>query len=343
MNIVKTNVVSEFKLPAVFVVSSGRSGTTLLASILNATEQIHIPYESDFIARAYPFYCDRDNLTQADYQAIAKFFRLTSKEQGWGMSESYLLECLQKSQPQTFAEVNSVLYRAFFELHGTEHLQWGIKAPVLIASLERILDTVPQHKLVHIVRDGRDVYLSYKTVHQKSQIKFGPKGIVSNALYWVDGLRRIQELKAQNPHQHIYELRYEDLLCNPEAELKQLCDFLDIDYNPSIHDTFYNLERNQKVAPQNFMQSIHTKVQGGLDPQNVQKYQSKTSKLEQFVFDLIALPYLEKYQYQSQFPWLKTKLFAPIRILFYFAARQINNWRYQKRDRLFYHRSQIDN
>lgn len=325
------------------MVSSGRSGTTLLASILNATEQIYIPYESDFIARAYPFYHDRTELNSDDYEEIVRFFRHTSKEKGWGMSRDYLLHYLNEIQPRTFAEANSALYRAFFKSQGTEDLHWGIKAPVLIASLDRIFDTYPDAKLIHIIRDGRDVYLSYKTVHQKSKIKFGPKGVVSNALYWIDGLRRIDEFKAKTNPKKIYELRYEDLLSHPETELKQLCQFLAIDYDPTIHKTFYNLERNQKVAPKQFMKSIHTKVQGGLDASNIYKYRQKMSKFEQFVYELIAIPYLEKNNYQSQFPGLRTFILSPFKSLVYFAARIANDWRYSKRDRHFYIRSKINN
>ena len=55
---------TKFKLPTLFIVSSGRSSTNLLASILNASEQIYIPYESDFIARAYPHYQHKDKLAR---------------------------------------------------------------------------------------------------------------------------------------------------------------------------------------------------------------------------------------------------------------------------------------
>lgn len=333
----------QFKQPKVFIVSSGRSGTTLLASILNATQQIHIPYESDFIARAYPFYKDFNELKSDDYLQLVKFFRLTSKEKGWGMSENYLMEYLQKLQPQTFAEVNSALYEAFYQAQGTKDLQWGIKAPVLVASLDRILATYPDAKIVHIIRDGRDVYLSYKTVHQKSKIKFGPKGIVSNALYWIDGLRRIEEFKTKTNSKNIYELRYEDLLCRPETELKQLCQFLAIDYDSKIHETFYNLERNQKVAPKQFMKSIHTKVNGGLDASNICKYQRRMTKLEQFLYELINSPYLEKNYYKTQFPVLRTRIIYPVRFLVYFAARIANNYRYSKRDRHFHNMSNTNN
>lgn len=47
------------KYPKSFVASSGRAGSTLLQALLNASEQLYIPQESDFIARAYLFFKDK--------------------------------------------------------------------------------------------------------------------------------------------------------------------------------------------------------------------------------------------------------------------------------------------
>ncbi|MGB3612660.1 MAG: sulfotransferase, partial [Elainellaceae cyanobacterium] len=234
---------TKFKFPDVFIVGSGRSGTTLLASILNASEDIYIPYESDFIARAFPYYHqDRSDLGEDDYRQIFRLFQLSAKQDGWGLSEDQVVSHLKARAPQTFAEVNSALYEAFHQQEKTEDLLWGIKAPVLIASLERIHKVFPQAKIIHVVRDGRDVYLSYKKVHETSDITFGPKGVIENALYWTDGLRRVSEFLKAHPSHQVYELRYDELLTNPEAVSKQLCDFLGIEYRPSMHENFSTLE-----------------------------------------------------------------------------------------------------
>lgn len=330
---------TKYKLPELFMVSSGRSGTTLLASILNASEQIYIPYESDFIARAYPYYSDLQQFTEDDYRHIFKIFQSSAKQNGWGMSEEYVIRELKERSPQTFAEVNAVIYQAFHKQEQTENLAWGIKAPVLIASLKRITKVCPQSKIVHLIRDGRDVYLSYKKIHETSKVKFGPKSVLQNALYWVDGLRRIEEFKSLSPHSQLYELRYEDLINNPDNSLRQLCQFLSIEYQPSMHENFNSLERNNKVVPDSFKATIHKKVHGGLDATNTHKYLSAMSRWERIKFEFVAAPYLTKYDYKTEYSLLNTFLFAPLRFLLYFLARQFNDRRYSKRDRNTYHKA----
>lgn len=328
---------SKFKLPKVFVVGSGRSGTTLLASILNASNQIYIPYESDFIARAYPYFREQTHFDDHDYRLISKLFKVTSKQEGWGMSEDYLFSRLKRERPQSFAEVNSVIYEAFHSQEGTDNLEWGIKAPVLIASLDRISNVCPNSKVTHIVRDGRDVYLSYKKIHESSEIKFGPKGVVESALYWVDGLRRVENFsRGENGAIGLFELRYKDLLTDPGNYLGDLCEFISIKYQQSMHESFNQVDRNRKVAPDQFKDSIHKKLEDGLDPHNTEKYLTKMSKSELIVFELIAAPYLTKYSYSLQHPILNTFWFRPIRIILYFLARIFNDWRYSRRDRKMY-------
>lgn len=323
---------ARYKTPEVFVVSSGRSGTTLLSSILNASDQIFFPYESDFVARAYPFYYQKSSLTPADYQNIAQLFQVSSQPKGWGMSENYLSKYLIEQAPRTLTEVMAVICDAFHQQAGTGQLLWGIKAPVLIASLKRIRDVCPQAKIIHVVRDGRDVCLSYQQVHKHAPVKFGPKSVIENALYWIDGLKRVEEFTATYSPQDIYELKYEDLMADPTAALMQLCSYIGIDYRPCMHEDFNAHKRNQKATPDNLGTSIHKNLKGKLDISNTQKYLSKMSVFDRMQYELVASPYLKKYSYPLTYPVLSLRLFSPLRQGLYALARLFNDWRYARRD-----------
>lgn len=327
---------TKFKYPKAFIVSSGRSGTTLLASMLNAGEDLYIPYESDFIARAYPYFATKHALSPQDYKLITQLFQVTAKQEGWGMPEDYLYDFLCQKSPQTFPEVNATICEAFHRREGTEGADWGIKAPVLIASLDRITQVSPTSAIIHIVRDGRDVYLSYRKVHETSDIKFGPKGVVANALYWIDGLRRVEDFMKSFGSASIFELRYETLLTEPSQQLRQLCEFIGIPYKPEMHEKFNENSRNQKVAPDQFKKSIHRKLHGGLDAKNTNKYLAQMSRYELIAFELLTAPYLAKYGYDLQYPWASSIFFSPLRMIIYQLARVFNDSRYAKRDRRMY-------
>lgn len=329
------------KSPEFFIVSSGRAGSTLLQSILNASRQIYIPQESDFIARAYPFFGDRKSIEQSEYAQLAMMFCVASQSSGWGMTYDYILKQLEEHSPQTLAEIFSVICSAYHSQENTLDIKWGVKHPVLIASLNTIFSTYPDIKIIHICRDGRDVYLSYKNIHENSQIKFGPNGVVSSALYWVDGLRRIEKYLRDPAIQNkvISEIKYEDLVGHPQESLKDLCGFLEIQYSPSMSEEFSSFEGNKRVAPDEIMSSVHTKLKGNLDASNTKKYLKKMSKRQIFIFELLAAPYLIKYGYPLEFKLLGNWIFSPIRATLYSLGRIFNDRRYSKRDKRFFERA----
>ncbi|MEQ8541754.1 MAG: sulfotransferase [Coleofasciculus sp. D1-CHI-01] len=320
------NQASHKKIPPVFIVSSGRAGTTLLRGLLNGSNQIHIPPESDLITRAYPFYYDKQHFSDEDYKKIVKLFINTSEDNGWEMTEDYLLTCLKDQAPQTFTDINSTIYNAYLKHVGLDSQQWGIKRPVLIAGIDRIIRTFPEAKIVHVVRDGRDVFLSYKEIHRKDAVKFGPQGVVTNALYWIDGLRRIEEINNLD----FYELRYEDLLSDPATELKELCVFLKIDYEKFIAD-----ENDKSISKNTALKTkdkLFIRKISEIKPTNTKKYLTKMSQIDRFIYELIAAPYLMKYNYPIEFNVVTSFLWFPLRNIAYMGARLFNNWRYHRRD-----------
>lgn len=329
----------------VFIVSSGRSGTTLLRNLLNASNQIVFPYESDFIARAYPFYQKKQSFNKQDYQHITRLFIRNSQKKGWHMSEEYILSSLKRHMPQTFANVNSCIAQAYLAKEGFGNLRWGIKTPVLIASLDRINQVFPDAQIIHIVRDSRDVYLSYQEIQKKSPSpeKFGPRNVLQATLYWVDGLRQVEYFRSFNKKNSklVYELRFEDLINNPHAELQKLFGFLELTYDPAIPVTYRQAKANQKLLKlqEHHSQNLKNHIKTKIESENKRKYLEQIPKRERLLVESIAAPYLAKYGYPLEFKWLSLPIYNPLRNLIYLSAEKYNKFRYHKRDLLAYHRS----
>jgi hypothetical protein len=316
----------------VFIVSSGRSGTTLLVKLLNGSNELCIPPESDFVTRCYNLF-KSNKIQESEYTSLLLAFKITSQFEGWGLDDAYIMSELQENQPQTFKEVNDVLNKAYLKKHHRQHQNWGIKRPVLIANLDKIISTFPNAKIIHVIRDGRDVYLSYKSIHENAPQAFGPGSILTSVLYWVDGLRRIHDFVKKHPKQ-IYEIRYESLLKNTDVELSNLCQFLDIKYSPDMHS---NLDPHisQSNSDSNY-NVIHAKINQAIDKDNAEKYLNKMSFFSQILFELLSSPFLKKYTYKQRYPWTNSIFLAPFRLVLWFVARQYNNIRYWIREKKTY-------
>src|SRR4029450_6951764 len=97
--------------------------------------------------------------------------------------------------------------------------------------LERVF---PDARYVHLVRDGRDAALSFFEMRRRPRFNVArPRGLASFASHWrleVEGARqRGSRLAPRYP-----ELRYEDLVREPETELRRICDFLELEFEPAM-------------------------------------------------------------------------------------------------------------
>ena len=314
-----------------FIVSSGRAGSTLLATMLNNSDEVFVPPESDFIARAYPFFHGKTRFTRDDLKVAVDMFMCTSQGRGWGMDAHTLVAALEREEPRSFADMNLTIYRTYCNDRQLRHVWCGIKRPMLIASINRIVSVFPETRIVHILRDGRDVHLSFLDAHKKG-VPFGPKSVFSAALYWVDGLRRFRTFK----HDKQIHMRYEDLVAEPEHEMKRLCEFLQIAYTPNLLRAGHQQSGKKNIIQEEHRHTVHQKISEQIDGQNVSKYISRMNRGSIAMFDGLAAPYLIRYGYPTTLLLPIRLLLVPFQLVLYTLARAFNSWRYRKRERQLY-------
>jgi hypothetical protein len=88
-----------------------------------------------------------------------------------------------------------------------------------ILHLDVLLRLVPHARLIHIVRDPRDVVASF--THQR----WAPSDPVQAAQFYHDVMARWEAVKARVPAEAVLEIRLEDLVTDPPAMLARLCAF----------------------------------------------------------------------------------------------------------------------
>ena len=88
-----------------------------------------------------------------------------------------------------------------------------------VYSVPNIAAVYPDARLVHIVRDGRDV------VRSLLNMSFAPDEVGEATEVWRKG---IVEARAAAPPDRYREVRYEELLADPETQIRELYDWLDL-------------------------------------------------------------------------------------------------------------------
>lgn len=184
-----TKILRGLKHP-VFIVGCGRSGTSLLLSILSCSKQLYTIQDESYVF--YP----------------------------GGVKANLILDEVSKNKSKNIRIIE--------------------KTPKHIQALNKINEFYDGRvKFIHITRDPRAVLVSKHPNHSKK--------------YWVTPKRWINDVKKGNSYckKNIIQIKYEDLVSDFENIIKNICNFLKIDFDIKMRkfEKFASLKEN--VAFQN--------------------------------------------------------------------------------------------
>jgi len=215
--------------PFVFVVGCPRSGTTLLQRMLDNHPGLAVANDTHFIPRALGTGAmAEDPLLSDDLVQAAVGYRRFPR---LGISKDTAEQIARGAR--TYGEFVGRLYSEFARMHGKP--LGGEKTLDYVRYLPLLHRLFPWAKIVHIIRDGRDVALS--TLEWANENK-GPgryelwrtEPLAVCALWWrwQVGAGRAW---AREIGQDVYrEVIYEDLVAQPERVLRDLADFLGLPF-----------------------------------------------------------------------------------------------------------------
>ncbi len=212
----------------VYILAMGRSGTTLLQNILNAHPNVVVPPESFFVLNLYDKYKDKKKWDQSlitsfiDDLYTDRPFRLV-----WQISKKDILKKFELHAPISNFEEACNLVRLSFNKTNDEQVKIiGDKNPIYARFTEKIMKVHPKAKIIHMIRDPRGTANGHiNTFKRKDALAVGSIWSLHNQI--------IESLEKKFP-QNYYLLKYEDLIGKTEDTLKSLCEFLTIEFNPSM-------------------------------------------------------------------------------------------------------------
>ena len=181
------------------VVGAPRSGTTLLRFMLDAHPQVAIPPETGFLLKAPRLTGMGDALRQQFLTAVTGL----ADDGPWkdfGIPVAHFRSVLEGVEPFTLSDGFRAFYRTYAARFGKA--RWGDKTPLYCLHLRSIAAVLPEAHFVHIIRDGRDVALSLRSLW------FSPgPSMEAQARQWAGCVEAARRDGAACPH--YLEVRYE--------------------------------------------------------------------------------------------------------------------------------------
>jgi hypothetical protein len=222
--------------PYVFLVGCLRSGTTLLQRIVDAHPQIAVIPETQWVPRWYE---RRRGLTREGFVTPELARRLCAHPRfaRLEVDPERVQALIRDSEGKHYARFVTEV----FDLHGQVKGKGlvGEKSPGYVRHLPTLHALWPHARVVHLIRDGRDVALSVLDWSRRERTAgrfptWDEDPVTTTALWWEWHVRLGREAGALVGPKRYYELRYESLVVDPETECAKLCDFLGVPYDEAM-------------------------------------------------------------------------------------------------------------
>lgn len=280
----------------VSIVGVSRSGTTLMRNVLNRSSSVAVASENYFLGHLVKsqgmrrILCDRFSLANDDdLRRLVDFiysgeFRQVTWQKNWGywrwlrdnVSREKLIRRLTRSD-RTERALFLALVGAYAEAQGKPIL--GEKTPSHFRYLEQLFDWFPDAKVVHMVRDPRGNWWSEwrRRGRQKPHELPGPyrlakrtdtslKGLITAVVTyaWGEAMRARAWARREVPRSYLV-VRFEDLVAAQGREIRRICRFLDIPFEPQMLDQEV-VSRGHKQGMKGFDREAAKRWKEGIDP-----------------------------------------------------------------------------
>lgn len=290
----------------IFIVGSGRSGTTLLVNILNKHKEICISNQMHFMG----------HLARPGVRQKMKDFDLSDDDNVRGLVEfmytkpfaggSYWRWLHNNVEPEALLQqiLNTdrsqrAIFSLLMRLRAKGETILGEKTPDHIHYVPTLLEWFPKARIIHTFRDPRAVFVSeFQYRWNQPGLKRFPykqlrpiKPLYSlfilfhMSLEWFLAANYHSKYKERYPDNY-YLLKFEDLIRDPENQLRQLCNFLGVEFQKEMLE--------QKVINTGF---TSRRGKAGFDKQAVDRWKDHIGPLSRTWFLLWGKKHLKEFGY----------------------------------------------
>jgi hypothetical protein len=240
----------------IFVVGASRSGTNLVRALLNAHSTLWISAETHYFDDLRPRLPGNgtESLAGEDRERCEGYFLALSHRafgQAGDPDESRFDRDELRALAAELGGSGDAYFEALCRLRAQRHSRerWGEKTPRHVYRIDDLLSAFPEAKVVCLVRDPRAVVASYKDWHgaaerrgvtespeleadrERSRRSYNP---VLMSLLWRGVVRASFAALEQHGPERVRIQRFERLAASPEAEVRSLCAWLGLEYEPAL-------------------------------------------------------------------------------------------------------------
>jgi sulfotransferase family protein len=213
--------------PLPVVVGCPRSGTSLLAVMLDSHPLLAVPPETGFLGGVARLYGESDEVRRGFFEAVTADRLSLSNWSDFGLDKDAFQSRLAAIEPFTASAGLRAFYAMYAEAEGKP--RYGEKTPGYVFMMPAIAALLPEAHFIHVIRDPGDTALSWRKTWFAPSQDFRVLGE-----HWkkhVEAGRRASTLVRR-----YLEVRFEDLVLRTEQTLERVCEFVSLAWDPKMLD-----------------------------------------------------------------------------------------------------------
>jgi hypothetical protein len=221
----------------IFVIGTGRSGTTLLRLMLSAHPRVYITHEASFYVMEWLYSRRAPRRAFLDYYFQTSAFRWLRVE-----PERVLAGLPDPLPPERMRDAYAAVMREKAAQYG--RVRFGDKTPAHAAHLKSIFRDFPDARVIHIVRDPRG------TVQSLARMPWASGSLAVNAFFCDMERRQVAPYRDR-----VLQIRLEDLLTRARETMGRVLDFVGEPWDDAVLDHARHLPDANDMPPLPWLES----------------------------------------------------------------------------------------
>jgi len=274
----------------IFVSSLYRSSSTFLSAVIGC----HKEYTATSSSVKFPRFClDRydpievkENYTRLVHETRK---RITTR---WDVDfdAQAVLDDVE-ARGVSYAALYDSIMSHILDAHDAGGSQWIEKIAVMWSRIPEFLSMFPDGKVIHVLRDPRSVTASYKKMTNETGYTY-----LDAAFNTVHAIQSLEAFQEQYGEDRVKMVKSEDVAHDPEAMVKDICSFLEIDFSKDMMDP----NTHGRIIGEDWRHntSYRGEIQGFPAPST--RWRDNMSAAETMFVEMVTQPYLSKYGYEAE-------------------------------------------
>jgi len=262
----------------IFITGVYRSGTTLISRILNNHPDLSVTYDSVHFMRLCVNKFDPIN-NESNYRKLVDEVKERVKSRlELNLDTEKIINEIKNSEKIDYAQIYDIIMSNLL-LKDSNTRIWGDKANLCWRKIPEFLDMFPEGKAIIIIRDPRDVLVSYKNMTTEPGLRY-----LDSIFASLDSLQYIQKFKEEFSSSNFYFIKYENLVNEQEKTINEICKFLEIEFDSIMLDGSQFKDKLGKTWKGDFT-SLETIEE--ISNKTVGRWRNRISKIELYLIEMV--------------------------------------------------------